>query len=527
MKRSRLHLIPILALMALVQVREAAAQQTVAEKVDIVFLFDDTVSFLSYLPDAQAVVQDLVSALEAARPEVDFAFGIARFEDYGGPGWTYCSGVRPCEEDRELRINGRPFILNQPLITALLAGGREVRDGLLASALTREGPGFGGDDPEPAVGDALFQLATGAGFDGNGDGIRTGLSGDQVAGGTLTQENPDESGDVPPFSSLILPTSGSVGGVGFRPDALKLVILATDICSATAFPAGSTIPPTITGRYSQEQTGDFACRNTEPGTDRFGFVGTAKSAVENTQPGAVSPLGAATLPEVIKALNDRDIRVIGIGPGVTPRPAGSGPSFEPAVFLSALARITGAVDRNGTPLVFDVSNGSQDLQLKVLESIVETADRPENPGCQDRDLTTTVNSLKNSLQTQNRNALRSVKKLRAADVSKAQIRSRRVRVMKAFEQANRSVDTFPLQTTVCASLACQATDHSADVNSVRSNAKILKKQSRSSNKAVMRNANSRTSSAAKRRMASARRAFRATLNALNDLPAVTNQCSAA
>src|SRR5207247_397238 len=98
---------------------------------------------------------------------------------------------------------GRPFILNQPVVNAATAGSAAARDGLITSALGHTAPGFGGDGAEADM-EALFQLATGNGFDGNGNANST----DSGAAGALsTQTNPGASGDVPAFSSNVLSTS--------------------------------------------------------------------------------------------------------------------------------------------------------------------------------------------------------------------------------------------------------------------------------------------------------------------------------
>jgi large repetitive protein len=95
--------------------------------------------------------------------------------------------------------------------------------------------GNGGDSPETAI-EALYQIATGMGFDGNGNGNTTDSG---PAGRITTQTIPGTSGDVPAFSSfmadptpppagpVVLP-SGDLGGVGFRPEAARIVIVATD-----------------------------------------------------------------------------------------------------------------------------------------------------------------------------------------------------------------------------------------------------------------------------------------------------------
>src|SRR6185295_10937879 len=98
-------------------------------------------------------------------PGSDLAFGVGRFEDYS----TSANG-------------DRPFILSQPIITDDTVGFSTAID----AALNRKTPGGGGDLPETDI-EALFQVATGVGFDGNNDGDRTDSG---AAGLAATQTNP-------------------------------------------------------------------------------------------------------------------------------------------------------------------------------------------------------------------------------------------------------------------------------------------------------------------------------------------------
>ena len=205
---------------------------------------------------------------------------------------------------------GRPFTLNQPIITAADAGGAAARDALINAALDRTAPGDGGDRPESAVAEGLFQTATGIGFDGDGNGSTLDSG---PAGLAATQTSPGTSGDVPAFSSNVAPASGALGGAGWRSDTLRLTILATDICPVAAFPAGASIPATITGAGAASvPVSAFAC------SSRFGFVSNSKTLEGNTVEGAVVPSDAGTVQNTLDALNTLGIRVLGMGPGATP-----------------------------------------------------------------------------------------------------------------------------------------------------------------------------------------------------------------
>ena len=334
--------------------------QTTTDKVDVLLLGDGTGSFASNFPRVASTFSTLIGNLETAFPDVEFGFGVARFEDYGGPGASFSGET----------TDGRPFILNQPIVTAADAGGATARNTLISDALSRTAPGFGGDGPESAIAEGLFQVATGIGFDGNGDGD-TEDSG--AAGDAGTQTSPGTSGDVPAFATNTLPVSGTLGGVGWRSDAQKIVIVATDVCSIAAFDPETGVPTEITGAGgSSEPVSAFACNSTSPGSDRFGFVSDGKSTTDNTVSGAVVPSEAGTVQATVDALNALGIQVVGVGPGAGPSTS-PGPSFGEDVFLSALARLTGGVDSDGDPVVVDIGG---DL-LAALQEVIETTTTAE------------------------------------------------------------------------------------------------------------------------------------------------------
>src|SRR5262245_24693745 len=82
-------------------------------KIDVFALFDDTGSFEPIIPTLGNLFLQLVGEVEAALPGVDFGFGVGRFEDYGGPGFGFGGES----------MNGRPFLLDQPIVTSADAGG--------------------------------------------------------------------------------------------------------------------------------------------------------------------------------------------------------------------------------------------------------------------------------------------------------------------------------------------------------------------------------------------------------------------
>ncbi|MFN0196127.1 MAG: Calx-beta domain-containing protein [Planctomycetaceae bacterium] len=262
--------------------------------VDIFLLLDDTGSFTGVGPSLIAGFPGIVTALEAALPGFSLAFGIGRFEDYGGADL--------------------PFILNQPIVVST----DPQFDAAINGALGRSAPGFGGDGPESAI-EALFQIATGAGYDGNDDGDTT----DNGAAGLVTTQTTPGT-DVPAFSTYTLdptgPTilpSGNIGGVGYRPGALHLVLLATDIGFA----------------YQPD------------GLLNYTGSGFTVPAVNITSGGrGTTPFGTgASIQATIDALIANGIEVIGLG---TNAAAGS----QPRRGLEGLALLTGSINETSAPI---------------------------------------------------------------------------------------------------------------------------------------------------------------------------------
>ena len=241
-------------------------------------------------------------------PTVAFGFGVGRFEEYANFGLEF--------------PNGRPFILNQPIVSTGTPGFSTA----IQSALDRTAPGYGGDQPETDI-EALFQAATGRGFDGNNNGTTTDSG---AAGLVSTQLTPGASGDVPSFGSFtedpggnVLPPDGSIGGAGFRPGALPIILLATD--TGFAFqPTGAT---TVTGIN--------------------GLTLPLSDLTQTSRP--TTPFGAgANIQDTINALNALGALVIGLG-------TNGAATVDPRQGLESIAKLTGAVNHslitipNGTP----------------------------------------------------------------------------------------------------------------------------------------------------------------------------------
>ena len=281
----------------------------VTTMVDVFLLFDDTGSFAGNSPLVRAAFPTIISTLQTALPGVDFGFGVGRFEEYANFAAEYSAG--------------RPFILNQPIVASTTTGFSLS----IQSALDRMAPGYGGDAPETDI-EALYQLVTGIGFDGNNNATITDSG---PAGLVTTQLTPGASGDVPSFSSFVpdparnvLAPDGTIGGGGFRAGALPIILTATDVGFAYQ-PKGETV---IAG------TGGVSL----PVTD---LTGTSRPT---------TPYGAgAGLQETVTGLNALGALVIGLG-------TNADPTIAPRQGLEALAKLTGAVNRSTTT----IANGTID-----------------------------------------------------------------------------------------------------------------------------------------------------------------------
>ncbi|MBX3420035.1 MAG: hypothetical protein KF752_00625 [Pirellulaceae bacterium] len=277
--------------------------------VDVFLLFDDTGSFTYNSPIVRSAFPLIMAQLQSLLPGIDLGFGVGRFEEYANFAAEYSTG--------------RPFILNQPIVRSSTPG----YEAAIQSALDRTAPGYGGDEPETDI-EALYQLVTGLGFDGNNNGS---VLDSGAAGLSSTQLSPGNSGDVPPFASFTvdtasgaLPAAGTIGGGGFRAGALPVILLATDTGFAYQ-PKGET---SITG---------------------LGGLTLPISDLTETSR-ATTPFGSgAGFQETITGLNALGALVIGLG--TNPQA-----NLDPRQALEALAKLTGAINQSTTT----IANGTVD-----------------------------------------------------------------------------------------------------------------------------------------------------------------------
>jgi hypothetical protein len=350
---------------------------------------------------ARQIMQDLANNLKAdlaaAYPNetFDLAFGIARYEDFGGSFYA---------QDAQ----ARPFIVNQPIYRQ----DRQDFSTVMTPAWTREAPGRG-NNPTAAVDaqaivEALYQVGAGTGFDGNGDGDTTDSG---LFGAETTQTSPGTSGDVPAASfaadgndedgepKFTTPggalASGNLGGVGWRPNALRYVITTSDISGVSPFTTGQAIPANITstdgGAYPRDAK--------SVSSNAWKTSSSADPVVQalnrwGQMPAPVAPAGAHTVQASVDALNTGgnaasplNIEVLSIGtlrtapipfkpnqPGATlPDVAAitdpNSPDASPFTWMSSYAILTGA--RRPWPAV----NPTSDLPLVYNMSTVFPANQ--------------------------------------------------------------------------------------------------------------------------------------------------------
>ena len=291
--------------------------------VDVVILLDDSTDLEAAGPNLAGLFVPMMQTLQQ-QFQNSIAVGVARYENYSTAA-------------------DRPFILNQPLLT--------VTDpqftAAMTAALARTTPGAGAAAQTSGI-EALFQVATGNGFDGNADGdtIDSGRAG-QVA----TQLAPGTSGDVPTFGSFQADATGPTvnatnrnapDGVGFRNNALHLVIMATD-------------------------NGFFFVD--EPPASYIGVNNVVVPTTDIEANGsAITTAGAATFSNTLTALLQDNIRVIGLGndfdPAATPPLLAPNAGVAPRRSLTGVATLTGANNFSGLAVENGITAGpsADDIQ---------------------------------------------------------------------------------------------------------------------------------------------------------------------
>ncbi len=171
------------------------------QKGDIAFLLDTTCSMGSTLGAMSGEFATLVGDISAVIPDANYA--VASFDDYAMAPFGWVS------------YGDKPFHLNQQ-VTSDTAAVQSALNGLSLHG--------GNDGPESST-EAIYQALTGAGYDMNCNG----------AYDPSTDVLPFIADPADPFGGTAggwynpyVTGTGSLGGVGFRPNAMPIVVYATD-----------------------------------------------------------------------------------------------------------------------------------------------------------------------------------------------------------------------------------------------------------------------------------------------------------
>jgi hypothetical protein len=160
------------------------------QKADVLFVIDTTGSMTGEINNLQTSLSTVVSDVRGVIP--DTAFGVSRFDDFPTGGY----GDASCGTESDY-----PFQLEQRVTTVATAiqAGVDALDAPLHCGL---------DYPESQI-EALYQAATGAGFR-------------SPTGAVWSSPFDAATGYDPALGH------GTIGGAGFRADALPILVMATD-----------------------------------------------------------------------------------------------------------------------------------------------------------------------------------------------------------------------------------------------------------------------------------------------------------
>ncbi len=239
--------------------------------VDVLFLLDASASMQDEIDNVRGRLRDVVvPGVRAIIP--DAAFGVALFGEF-----PVLPHARPGDDVG-------PFRLRTPVTQA-------VED--VESALD-DPPVWGNlDDPEASI-EGLYQVATGEGL-------------------------------APWIERSVGCASGGAFGACFRPDAFRVVLLATDA----------------------------PMHNGPPG-------------VAPDAPYAFTP-APHTYAQTLDAVRAAELFVIGLGASDAARP-------EPFAHLRALGRDTGSVDGSGAPLIFDIGSRGDRIGEEIVGAVRRLAE---------------------------------------------------------------------------------------------------------------------------------------------------------
>lgn len=334
------------------------------QKADVLFLVDTTGSMSGTIDGLQTSLSSLVASIRAEI--ADTAFGVARFDDF--PIGTYGSAM--CRGESDL-----PFTLEQRVTTV----DADVTAGVTALDTPLH---CGGDAAESQI-EAFYQAATGEGFRSPTGAVWTAPF-DAMAG-----FDPDRG-------------HGTVGGAGFRSDALPIIIMATD---QTFHRRWSDVTPTADRMTWCGATMASGC---EPyAMSDFGAARDQRPTARQAALTALNGIAAKVFGLAVGDTGSTDWRVelssfaVGTGAYIPPDDSGNcstgiggaslpaptydpdGPGPEP---LQALCPLVFSTNRDGTGVGAGVVGAIRDLTRFVSFTTVhvEARNNPDTPGFDER-----------------------------------------------------------------------------------------------------------------------------------------------
>lgn len=273
---------------------------------DVVLAVDTTQSMQSAIDGLQTDLRRvLIGGLRARVPMV--SFGVASYQDFPRAPFGSSGGSG-------LGIDS-PFRLQTAITSDELA---------VASAVARlDRPlGFGGDVPESSA-EALFQVATGVGYEHLGQVL------------------------IPPYDHRPLEGGGELGGVGFRPSALHVVVHVTDAPSHRPADYAEDFP----GTHDLEQAAQAFI---DLGANMVGIVTRDCAPIECADP-------TGNYSKARRDLEQMAVATGGVRDGAGGCPTGLGASEMP-------------LRDDVCPLVFDVDGTGEGLSEQLVDGIVALID---------------------------------------------------------------------------------------------------------------------------------------------------------
>jgi hypothetical protein len=281
------------------------------QALDVHFSVDTTGSIEGEINDLQRDLKNVVIP-ELRKRIADVAFGVSAFQDFPQAPFGFEGGSRGIPADR-------PFRLLTGITTDVIQVGEAVTS--LDQPL-----GAGGDVSEAGA-EALWQIATGKGF--KSDGVEL----------------------IKPFTGKPEKGGGTLGGVGFRENTLRVVLHVTD--APTHEPAD--YEPFVSGSHSSDEAGD------ELAAIRCRLVGIVSAGCNKRK--ATDICESATYLKARGTLEKLAIRTGAVGPEAKKGSCAHGVDGEDVPSVDGQC-----------PLVFDVAADGTGLSKALLDALTELVD---------------------------------------------------------------------------------------------------------------------------------------------------------